>query len=56
MTTVMKSLRRHNPDQVMRVEDLASSSQPGVSGSPFYVIKRSIDPLRVKVKRNLQRG
>jgi hypothetical protein len=46
----MKSLRRHNPDQVMRVEDCKSSSQPGKKGSPFYLIKGSIDDSKMKVK------
>jgi hypothetical protein len=35
----------------MRVEDFASSSQPGKMGSPFYLIKGSIDDSKGKVKQ-----
>src|SRR5450759_1213444 len=33
----ISSLRRHYPDQVIRVEDMRSSSQPGFPGSPKYL-------------------
>jgi hypothetical protein len=43
MTVRILSLRRHYPDQVMRVEDYLSSSQPSTTGSPFiYLIALSI--------------
>jgi hypothetical protein len=45
------SLRRHYPDQVHRVEDLSSSSQPGFPGLPVAVVFISIDPGLRKVKK-----
>ncbi len=53
--TITNSLRRHYPDQVIRVEDLKSSSQPIIQGSPFYLIKGSIDHSRTKVKEDLRK-